>query len=46
MSNLKDSNLEIIFNEGSKNVITWVGKSDARDPSSIINLGAVVPPDI
>ena len=37
MSNLKDANLEITLNEGAKNIITWSGKSDARDPSSIIN---------
>lgn len=35
--NLKDSNLEITMQEGQKNVVTWIGKSEARDPSSIIN---------
>jgi hypothetical protein len=35
--NLKDENLEIIFEEGEKNIITWVGKSEARDPSSLFN---------
>jgi hypothetical protein len=35
--NLKDSNLEITLEEGNKNTITWIGKSEARDPSSIIN---------
>lgn len=37
MTNLKESNLELILEEGEKNIITWKGKSDARDPSSIIN---------
>ena len=37
MSNLKDNNLEITFQEGSKNILTWIGKSEARDPSSVIN---------
>lgn len=37
MANLKDNNLEIIFEAGNKNLITWKGKSDARDPSSILN---------
>jgi hypothetical protein len=37
MSNLKDNNLEIIFEEGSKNAIVWKGKSEARDPSALIN---------
>ncbi|MBN1496590.1 MAG: hypothetical protein JXA07_07465 [Spirochaetes bacterium] len=35
--NLKDSDLEIILTEGNPNTITWIGKSEARDPSSIIN---------
>jgi len=35
--NLKDENLEILFEEGEKNIITWVGKSEARDPSSLLN---------
>jgi len=35
--NLKDENLEITFEEGQKNTITWVGKSESRDPSSVIN---------
>jgi hypothetical protein len=35
--NLKDENLEIKLEEGQKNIITWIGKSEARDPSSVIN---------
>jgi len=35
--NLKDENLEIKIEEGQKNVVTWIGKSEARDPSSVIN---------
>ena len=35
--NLKDSDLEIILTEGNPNTITWIGKSEARDPTSIIN---------
>jgi hypothetical protein len=35
--NLKDENLQILFEEGEKNIITWVGKSESRDPSSVIN---------
>jgi hypothetical protein len=35
--NLKDENLEIQLEEGQRNIITWIGKSEARDPSSVIN---------
>jgi len=35
--NLKDENLEIKLEEGQKNIVTWIGKSEARDPSSVIN---------
>jgi hypothetical protein len=35
--NLKDNNLEIVLEEGEKNTITWIGKSESRDPSAIIN---------
>lgn len=35
--NLKDNDLEITLAEGEINTITWIGKSEARDPSSIIN---------
>jgi hypothetical protein len=35
--NLKDENLEILFEEGEKNTLTWVGKSESRDPSSLLN---------
>ena len=35
--NLKDENLEIILEEGKKNILTWVGKSESRDPSSLLN---------
>ena len=34
--NLKDNELEIIFKEGSKNVVTWIGKSESKSPSSVI----------
>ncbi|OHD65018.1 MAG: hypothetical protein A2176_04515 [Spirochaetes bacterium RBG_13_51_14] len=34
--NLKDSNLEITLQEGPKNIVAWIGKSEARDPSSVI----------
>lgn len=34
--NLKDNELEIIFKEGSKNVVTWIGKSESKNPSSVI----------
>ncbi len=37
MINFKDGNLEITLQEGSKNVITWTGMSESRDPSSVIN---------
>ena len=37
MGNLKHDNLEITFEEGSKNLITWKGISDHRDPYVIIN---------
>ena len=37
MKNLKSNGLEITFEAGTKNVITWFGRSDARDPSSLIN---------
>jgi hypothetical protein len=35
--NLKDNNLEITLQEGNTNIITWIGKSESRDPSSVIN---------
>jgi hypothetical protein len=35
--NLRDNNLEIMLVEGQPNTITWIGKSEARDPSSVIN---------
>lgn len=35
--NLKDNTLEITFEKGDKNIITWIGKSESRDPSAIIN---------
>lgn len=35
--NLKENDFEIILTEGETNILTWLGKSDARDPSSIIN---------
>lgn len=35
--NLKDGDLEITLVEGTINTITWIGKSEARDPSSVIN---------
>jgi hypothetical protein len=35
--NLKDNNLEITMQEGPKNIVTWIGKSESRDPSSVIN---------
>jgi hypothetical protein len=34
--NLKDNKLEIIFKEGSTNVVTWIGISDSKNPSSVI----------
>ncbi|OHD67754.1 MAG: hypothetical protein A2W19_13070 [Spirochaetes bacterium RBG_16_49_21] len=36
MSNFKDNNLEIILEEGAKNILSWYGKSEARDPSSLL----------
>lgn len=35
--NLKDNNLEITLQSGEKNTITWIGKSESRDPSAVIN---------
>ena len=35
--NLRDNNLEINLTAGEKNIISWVGKSESRDPSAIIN---------
>jgi hypothetical protein len=35
--NLKDNTLEITLEEGEKNIITWIGKSESRDPSAVIN---------
>jgi hypothetical protein len=35
--NLKDNNLNITLAEGQKNIITWSGKSESRDPSAVIN---------
>src|SRR5210317_1172390 len=37
MSNYKEGNLEILLEEGNKNVLKWCGKSDERDPSSLLN---------
>jgi hypothetical protein len=37
MENLKSDALEITFEAGPKNIITWIGKSEAREPSSLIN---------
>jgi len=37
MSNFKEGSLEIIFTEGGKNNITWIGKSEDRDPSAVLN---------
>ncbi len=38
MNNLKEGNLDITINTDKGNtVISWIGKSDDRDPSSILN---------
>ena len=37
MSTFKDGNLEITIQEGDKNIMTWLGKSDARDPVQVLN---------
>ncbi|MCP4137798.1 MAG: DUF1987 domain-containing protein [bacterium] len=38
MSNYKEGNLEILLaEEGAKNILTWTGKSDDRDPSALLN---------
>ncbi|MBN2159856.1 MAG: hypothetical protein JW807_10705 [Spirochaetes bacterium] len=34
--NLKENELEIIFTEGGKNVVTWTGKSESKNPSAVI----------
>ena len=34
---LRDNNLEIKLEEGQKNVMTWSGNSEGRDPSAVIN---------
>jgi len=37
MTNFKDGNLEIKIQEGPTNNMSWVGKSESRDPSAILN---------
>jgi hypothetical protein len=37
MSNYKEGNLEIQLALGAKNQMTWIGKSDERDPSAVLN---------
>ena len=37
MENFKEGNLEIKIESGNKNTITWIGKSEDRDPSAFLN---------
>ena len=37
MDNLKEGKLEIIVERGEKNIVKWIGKSEDRDPASLLN---------
>jgi hypothetical protein len=37
MSNFKEGNLEITLEESSGNMMKWLGRSDDRDPSALLN---------
>ena len=37
MGNLKEGTLEIIVNEGDKIIIEWLGRSENREPSALLN---------
>ena len=37
MENLKEGTLEIVVNEGDKITIEWLGRSENREPSALLN---------
>jgi len=37
MKNYKDENLEITLNESDKITMCWLGRSDSREPSAVLN---------
>jgi len=37
MSNFKEGNLEITLEQNNGNIMKWLGRSDDRDPSALLN---------